>query len=374
MFRKWCETTSCNGVIDLLESKESRNPCKLIFWIIVMVSMICASIWFTFRTVQSYIDTPIITTVSTVREPNMPLPQVLICYQGGLNVKTMESENLSDNLRRDLTSVLSYQRYQSNKSVTDFEEFLTKKMISVRGTLDMFGYNCSDILTSFLTQFGSVSCNNATTLYNELGKCYLFPHTGYQTWPGMYGGLTVFLRQPSDTYYERYQEEAKAVMLYNGFSLSLEKNVGLQRNGKSLIIPLNAKVEVTLNVRRFVRLEKENKCEASPTMFNSNTCYYKCFNDEMINLCNCLTAATWDDALYADDIQICNPFTVATNCTLLNSPDVLSCQSRCKPICDEWIFESALTYVTTDSNSLQNQTSFSTVSIAYATMQYTKVI
>lgn len=96
MFGNYCEHACLDGMQDLYESRNHKP--KFIFWAIVMGTMLSASAWFTYRTIVGYLNTSTVTSVSTIRSSKMEMPEVLICYNGGLNVSAMEEENLTENL------------------------------------------------------------------------------------------------------------------------------------------------------------------------------------------------------------------------------------------------------------------------------------
>lgn len=376
MFRKWCEVTSCNGVVDVLESKQSGNTVKFMFWIIVVITMVTATCWFTFRTIQCYIETPIVTNVAMVFEGTMPLPQVLVCYNGGLNVEAMKLAGLSNNLIYDLPSTLAAYVYKWNTSAAELNEYMSKQNLRIKDVLEKFGYGCSDFVSLLVlpTFSPNLACINVTTVYSDQGKCYVFSQNGRQEWPGIGGGITMELRRPLNSYYELNSDRANEIMMNDGFSMSFEKTIGQQKSSNTVLIPLNAKVEIVLNVKRFVRLGNGKTCDSSPTMYTSNTCYWACYLKEMIRHCNCGSITYWNDALSAYGYEMCDPFFEINNCTdlFMYYDRVRACQALCKPICDEWIYETSVSYIL--QQNARYRLNKSNVAVAYTTMQYTKVI
>lgn len=373
MLHKWCEITSCNGVIDVYEAKNST--CKFWFWLMVMISMLICTIWFTYRTIVGYIETPFVTNVGTVIGSALLLPDVLVCYNGGLNVEAMTLANLSEPLIQDLTRAMSLTPCEFNSvnlSKAEFDKYIAKKKISVKSFFDKFTYNCSDFVEHFHTEGNySVSCNTSFKIYSNKGACHLFTNSGYQSYPAYDDGLQIVLKQPKNSFYALYPQQALEIYMFNGFSISLEKTFGLQQSGRSLQIPLNVRADIVLNPKRYIRFcTKSHECESSPKVYHSNTCYYRCYEEEIGRICNCSSIDYWDDNLSASK-QMCNPFNLFDRSGGANYTLIRQCQSRCLPICDEWIYETTVTYTTIELAVLPEPKSF--LNVYYNTMQYTKV-
>lgn len=369
MFQKWCEMTTCNGIIDLYEAKGSR--LRTGFWSVVMVTMFFCSIWFTYRTALGYIQTSTVTNVETETKSSLELPEVLITYNGGLNVSAMKEANFSDRFIHTFSNSFNiYAHAVQNRTSLKHELklFMDKHNYSYVDVAKKFGYNCEDLVHSITEPDASVSiCESKEDFLTDRGNSYIFRSKSFQWYPGLWGGWRFILKAPKNSYVKFYPDRSLALDMNEEFSITMEKSFGHFLSRRSFIIPLDSKVEITLNTKLYKRINGSRTCGAEHT--TSNSCFYYCWMEEFLRCLQCIPFIGYGDGGKYNQSQVCNPFDMNQDC--LDSKNGQKCGEKCLPLCDEWLYEPTIVY--SSLASLSMNVSVSNVVIGYSTMQYTKV-
>lgn len=372
MLRQWCEVTSCNGIIDLYESTNSK--WKFAFWSTTMSVLLCAAVWFTYQTAMGYIETPTVTNIRTVTKSGIELPDIAICYNGGLNVSAMRMENLSDLLITSFSISLTNDEWSSDNVVQAKKElinYLTEKQIGVKEMLMNFSYKCEDVVLFFKNFTNAIPCTKVKTVMSDRGKCYMFQNVGEQLVPGKVGGVVINLARPNNSFYEMYPKLATEMNIIGDFSVSMEKTIKNQISHRSYIIPINVTAKITLNPKHYIRCASEQQCNDSENFHSSDHCFFSCYIQATKQLRNCVPPGYWDEDAVDPDTAACHPFTTSDVYEKREERPHQACQKNCLPKCDEWVYESTISYSFLDSTFVNRPKSY--VLIAYNTLQYIEV-
>lgn len=371
MLGKYCETAYFDGIHELYRSR--NNKAKFLFWISVMTLTLTAAIWFTYETCIGYMTSPIVSSVTTIRSPTMDLPEVLICYNGGLNVTAMKEENLSENLihslhlnlyggRPDLES--NDRRIAAN---LELGAYMSLMNFGIKEIVERFSYKRQDVVTVF--KYGgnkTGACNVTETVLTPNGNCFSFVHNGQQNYPSLSGGLMFKLKLPGNSYAEVFLDETSELDLSKDFSFTLEKTLGGQQSFRWIVIAPYTRTEVVLWTKLYKRSLKG--CENDPLFYTSNTCFERCYIAIAIEVCNCVPNHDWIN-IPGKNAVACNPLNFTCEMDPDKYKEIRKCQKACKPMCSEWIFETSLS----SSSPSYDNTHPAYVKIAYNTMQYTQV-
>lgn len=337
-----------------------------------MSVMLGASVWFTYQTANGYVETPTVTNIRTVTQSEVDFPDVLICYNGGLNVSAMKNEKFSDHLITAFsTSLLSNERRVDNTTIAEKElaDYLTEKGIGIKELLINFSYKCEDIVAKFKSIWRVIPCTMAKAVMSERGKGYVYQNVGEQFFPGKIGGISIDLVRPQNSFYEMYPRIATEANMLGDFSIALEKSIEYQASHRSFFVPINVTAKITLNPKHYIRMASENQCNGSEKFTSSDTCFFSCFIEAAQKFCHCVPAAYWDETVVDPGTAVCHPLTDPCIERMGRPHDI--CQRYCLPKCDEWIYESTISYSFFDNNFVDIPKSV--VSIAYNTLQYIEV-
>lgn len=366
MFSKWCENTSLNGALEWYQSRNSK--ASFTFWTIIMLSMIALSAYFTYKTVEDFYHQPTTTNSRSEQSTVMQLPEILICYNGGMNVEALMNAGFQFDFIKMLTAVMMENGeidWDDTQSVDEvLKKYLEVNKMNMRDFLRNFSYSCSDIIVqkpSFAT-----TCNNVTSLYSTLfGRCALFRENDSQLYPGISGGKKFRLKFPSNSFYAFLPNLAIDYDMNNGFYFSFDKHFKWITRRWSLV-PANVKAELVLTTQRHIRLPSYKPCDDDKNIYSSNTCFHRCYAEAFYNSCRCQLLEYLDSSPGDTNVtQVCRP----SQCVNYDYTLARPCQKRCHPKCDDWVYESSATYSFLEPKKLGNQ-SESIVWVGYNTMEY----
>lgn len=369
MFHKWCEKTSCDGIADLYESRNNKG--RFLFWSVIMAAMFVTSILFTYKTMIYYMETPTVTNVATVRQSKLDMPEIMLCYKGGLNTTAMK-EHFSDNLIISLTKALfpmvDNQSLDLDLASRELQDYMTATKLDIKGVINQFSFNCDDVVVSVMQPADLIwhysGCEFTVPAVFSVGRCFIFKNISQQTFPSLKGGLKIQLKRPKNSFSDIFVNESKKFEIGNDFKLFMERAIGFDQTKRSFTIPIGIRSEVTLLTKLYKRDPGITDCTNGEPFENSNTCFYQCYVVEKIRSCNCVPIYWWfNDSAYAN-VSTCDVF---QNTCDDPQVEIEACQSRCKPMCEEWIFESSFTF-----GVLQDK-SHALLVIGYGTMHYTQV-
>lgn len=372
MFSKWVEVTSLNGGIDWYQSRDKKS--HFTFWTVVMMTMIACSIVFTYRTIQDYVNQPTITTTTNVQNASLEIPEVLICFNGGLNMKKMRDKGFSEefiinfigNMRTETGNVSLLEILHK-----ELMEFLQKHDMNMRDFYGIFSYACQDILikTNLESFIGKKYCQDVTNLYsNTFGKCQLFEKNVPQNYPGIDGGFALDLKVPPDSFYEYYPFLAAEKSYSNSFSISLDQHFRWITR-RWLLAPSNMRTEITLRTSRYLRLASSNPCDSAENTYSSNTCFHRCYAEAYYKYCNCSLLEYLDSPDEHNYPHICT--SVEPNCTAYDMEWAQPCNTQCRRKCKEWVYDSSVSYGALEQKSINSSVAY--VSVGYNTMSYMQV-
>lgn len=104
MFKKWCNETYCDGIRELYQSR--NQPGGFTFWILAMIIMVSGTGIFMARVIDTYKKSQVRTTYTNIQVSEMVMPEILLCFNGGLNGSAMRNANFSKGLILALSGAL----------------------------------------------------------------------------------------------------------------------------------------------------------------------------------------------------------------------------------------------------------------------------
>lgn len=372
MFAKWCQTAYCDGVRELYESRKSKS--KFTFWSITIIIMIGFTAYFVGKVAINYIDSPTVTTISTMPFTEKDLPEILLCFNGGLNVSALLHENFSTDLIFTVSGLLpmgTLNLTDSARTKIELDTYLSKNQFDMMQFYEKFSYDCEDMV-QFVHKAGTnedIGCKNFTVMISSVyGRCLLYEDTGQQKSPGLNVGVRLRLKMPKDSFVERFPLEALKLDKTLSYAISIEDDFVTQTE-RFILAPINMKTEISLNAKQFQRLpEGVTHCNLSSTDPHSNVCFGHCYADAVYETCGCVPAKYKDTMkdITVRKLKICTPFEEYSCMAFENKSSM--CEKTCSPKCEEWIYDRDVSY-----GSLTTKQPMASVWIGYNTMQYTQV-
>lgn len=369
MLSKWCQVTTCAGILDLYEARNRK--IHFTFWAIVLIIMVLCCAWFTYKAIAEYFLRPVVTNVATVRSESMDLPEILLCYNGGLNVSEFKESNISDNFIHVFSASFydfNFEMWNVNEMTAELYHNMNKHNIGIKDFAEKHGFKCEDMLMTFTNSDNSVTtCDEASLMITQHGNCFKFKSKSSQNFPGVLNGAYLRLKEPKNAFVHFYPEDSINLDLNHEFTVTLEKNLGPYHSLRSIVVPVDAKTVITLNTKLYTREGEGKYCQTNENIYNSNSCFLNCWLEEIQHRFDCVPL---NMAGNYSNYNICNPFEY--HWSRINNTKVDFCsQQNCLPLCEEWIFEATVTHSSYSSLGLNKSTT--EVLIGYNTMQYTKV-
>lgn len=330
--------------------------------------MVTACIFFTVKTSLGFVETPIITSYVTKLFHNKTMPEIAVCFNGGLNASALMKKNFSDEL---ILRVSDTKLANHNDSVmNELENFLFDNNLKMPDFITKFGYTCEDMLSRKF-QAGDLSstnigCQGVTYFPSSVyGLCMLFKNNGYQYWPDLDGGVKLHLTVPPMSVSEVKPDLVHETDRSITFLLTVSERFDFSMVKSKFILP-NMKTEIILSPVHYVRLPNGGNCESGQIYLSTNDCFQKCYSDSVYESCGCVPLKYYSIVDDADKIT-CNLDQV--QCSNYSESKTVECENNCTPLCDEWIYDITLSA----SPFLSKNGSKSIVWIGFNQMQYTQV-
>lgn len=374
MIEKWLKESYCDGFREIYETR--NEPAKFLFWSVTMMVMMAGTGYFIYGVVINYQKSPTATTYSTIPMTEMALPEILICYNGGLNGTSLMEANISKDLILALSGSFTLGMLNSNvvdKAQNELDNFLIRDKIDIIKFYHKFGYDCEDIVdivypAAKARELDNLACRNLSHIYSAYySKCYLHVDNGIQHWPGINGGMRMYLKSPQDSVSVLYPDVALRSDRSQSFAVFIQKTFFILTE-KQVLVPMNMKTEISLSTKRYIRLP-ESKTSCSSTMTaSSDDCFNRCYGDVFYRYCGCYPFRSYNPEV--DRLKkICNVFE-EQSCRTYEPQANFDCQAGCIPMCDEYVYDMTISYASVGTSSL----SVASLWIGYDTMQITKVL
>jgi len=298
-----------------------------------------------------------------VRNTTLALPVVVICPVRGLNVAAMVNDDLSkcliDKIMNDYGSTKAWQfmtnattcnstamdrelvSFMQQNNMTDFKDFI------LHYALRISDFICN-IHTPKNNNFNSTALNtNSTLIFGgfDAGICWTFTTGENVNWPGLAGGLSIYLQLPPRTNYDLQHSD--------GWMIGVSQKVFDSPPNAYVRLRPNSMVDIDLTLAKVDRLQAYSwpkagdLCDNNPTHVSSDDCFVAMFLKAVLLSCGCLH--------YKDPMPFplnlsqptCTPFQF-DKCTATNSQKLFiltnSLQVNCKPVCSEKIYLMSNTY------------------------------
>lgn len=296
------------------------------------------------------------------------MPEVAVCFNGGMNASAMMQANFSDELILRLSDMKTSSRNES--VIQELESYLFKNDLKMPELISKFGYTCEDMLSSKV-QAGDlnlidVGCQNVIHFPSSVyGTCMLFKNNGYQYWPDMDGGVRFHLTVPPLSVSEVKPDLIDETDRTIAFMMTVVERFDFSM-AKSRFISPNMKTEIILSPVHYVRLLDGGNCESDAIYLSSNDCFQKCYSQTVFESCGCIPLKYYD-SLHDFDKPTCNLYELT--CSNYSDSKTVRCENYCKPLCDEWVYDMVMSI----SPLTGIKKSKAVVWIGFAQMQYTKV-
>lgn len=371
MLSKWCENTSLNGINELYYTKDKKP--YFVFWSCVMLIMFAFTVYLTFLNISSFINSPTVTTIETIREYKFDTPEVLLCYKGGHNVARMKSFNLSD----DLIAVLERGYFDQEPGVNytstanEFFQFISDQKINVGEFYkNIAAHDCQDIVLTRI-KAGQINltnskCSNVSVFVSRTtAPCLLMKNNGYQTSSNAIdNGIKLTLQSPNGTQISKLRHFG----LMNSFTLVVNKKFIVQ-DDNVIEVPLGYKLTILLSLTRFIRLQSSG-CLMNKDFTNVAACDRLAVSNETIKNCNCAFPGTIYEQTHKG-VNVCNIFDFKEIClqkwSYLLEEAIIDIPRKCMPLCEELLYGMSVSMAPLMASNV------SEVSIGYSFMQHTKV-
>lgn len=370
MFQEWCNKTSLNGIIDLYEARCQK--WRFSFWLLVMLLMLCLTIYLTVLNIVSYIASPTVTNVFTVPQNNNPMPDVVLCYKGGMNEENMKKFHLSESMLKAWRgNYMGDKAFNNTDTEEEFNQFLKRYDMTVEEFfLNVTSFNCNKIIEKRMEAgdfFNDLKCTNVSKFVGRYGRpCLLMKENGIQRWPNPSdGGTRLTVKSPKPN----FTMDSDHPNIMNSFDVAIEKKI-ITAVDKVYQIPLNYIVYVYLKLVHHVRLNKVKPCNGDTTFTSSNSLRSRCLFNSIWDSCQCacpgLTIPNLDSKK-----NLCNIFEFKRKCNLKAIMEAsYPCATQQIVLCEEFEYQASISYAPFQNERVNNITN---VYISFASMGYTQV-
>lgn len=360
---------------------QTRNYFMRIFWVCLISAAIIFLLYEIYKTINDYINSPVITTYTLQPKDKLDFPKVFICPAVFINASFYANHRQKS---KDSLEILKcFDKIgspKSNSMNSTFNERVFKRLDNTMNeTSD--GISSSSTLTNgndahdFLLNLGfdeekifqqcqfygeekqeKISCTEAVTpiLDQRYGKCYQIS-VGDMPQTNDARGLSLML----DTNSKRYVKDKNLIQNYAGLFVSVDSAYQPTSYEKVLVQP-GTYTKMSLSLEHFVMMNLESGALIQPckendvqnlTILNAtytqSSCQMECIYREVMDRCNCLPLINRDtilpeirnktDFCGKADIDGCIDANITNNDNAAKSID--ECQNKCLPPCESWRYQ-----------------------------------
>ncbi len=192
MWSKFCQTSSCHGVIHIEAAKSKKSK---IFWGLVVLAVSCGLVYVLYHTVYQFLKRPAITTTDIVSFKEMNMPDILICQEQSLRLDFLAQRNISHKLGNYIQKILYTTKGPSTNNYTDqewleleHEYWHAMKSFPKEDVRELFlnaTPECSSLFIECAHRFQPKKCCEGVkvTVDPMHGNCFLFTNISAQIWP-----------------------------------------------------------------------------------------------------------------------------------------------------------------------------------------------
>ncbi|KRY14361.1 hypothetical protein T12_4957, partial [Trichinella patagoniensis] len=347
---QFLETTSFEGLRNIHYSKE---PCERILWTLLFISAAFTSVYFSVKTIASYMENPIATSFTTEWNSSMLLPNLAICHLGGPNVTKLKMMNISEELSDFIICNflpanwrLRCLKNMHNSTEMELVNFLKFRNLTFDQILRQVSFTCEDLVT--ISNQPHICQQSRIIAHPYTGTCISLRRFA-QNVPGMDGGLIFkVIIPPKEHLYN-------GMRYHSGFAKAFAFEIGhpsWHSNLHTLASSINGVLQLGLSVVVYERLEsRKGGCLTSDSVSSSASCYFLCNNKQTLAECGCLDAH-FSETNFKNMTNICTPLQLfKCNEHLLSTRNVTieqlinDCQKNCQPLCYETRFDRAVTFM-----------------------------
>ncbi|OUC41440.1 Amiloride-sensitive sodium channel [Trichinella nativa] len=347
---RFLETTSFEGLRNIHYSKE---PCERILWTLLFISAAFTSVYFSVKTIASYMENPIATSFTTEWNSSMLLPNLAICHLGGPNVTKLKMMNISEELSDFIICNflpanwrLHCLKNMHNSTEMELVNFLKFRNLTFDQILRQVSFTCEDLVT--LSNQPHICQQSRIIAHPYTGTCISLRRFA-QNVPGMDGGLIFKVNIPPK------EHLYNGMRYHSGFAKAFAFEIGhpsWHSNLHTLASSINGVLQLGLSVVVYERLEsRKGGCLTSDSVSSSASCYFLCNNKQTLAECGCLDAH-FSETNFKNMTNICTPLQLfKCNEHLLSTRNVTieqlinDCQKNCQPLCYETRFDRTVTFM-----------------------------
>ncbi|XP_003375031.1 amiloride-sensitive sodium channel family protein [Trichinella spiralis] len=347
---QFLETTSFEGLRNIHYSKE---PCERTLWTLLFISAAFTSVYFSVKTIASYMENPIATSFTTEWNNSMLLPNLAICHLGGPNVTKLKMMNISEELSDFIICNFLPAKWRlrclknmHNSTEMELVNFLKFRNFTFDQILRQVSFTCEDLGT--ISNQPHICQQSRIIAHPYTGTCISLRRFA-QNVPGMDGGLIFKVTIPPK------EHLYNGMRYHSGFVEAFAFEIGhpsWHSNLHTLASSMNGVLQLGLSVVVYERLEsRKGGCLTSDSVSSSASCYFLCNNKQTLAECGCLDAH-FSETNFKNMTNICTPLQLfKCNERLLSTRNVTieqlinDCQKDCQPLCYETRFDRTVTFM-----------------------------
>ncbi|KRX19167.1 Acid-sensing ion channel 4 [Trichinella nelsoni] len=347
---QFLETTSFEGLRNIHYSKE---PCERILWTLLFILAAFTSVYFSVKTIASYMENPIATSFTTEWNNSMLLPNLAICHLGGPNVTKLKMMNISEELSDFIICNflpanwrLRCLKNMHNSTEMELVNFLKFRNLTFDEILRQVSFTCEDLVT--ISNQPHICQQSRIIAHPYTGTCISLRRFA-QNVPGMDGGLLFKVTVPPK------EHLYNGMRYHSGFAKAFAFEIGhpsWHSNLHTLASSIDGVLQLGLSVVVYERLQsRKGGCLTSDSVSSSASCYFLCNNKQTLAECGCLDAH-FSETNFKNMTNICTPLQLfKCNEHLLSTRNVTieqlinDCQKNCQPLCYETRFDRTVTFM-----------------------------
>ncbi|CAG5125164.1 unnamed protein product [Candidula unifasciata] len=337
LYKKFSENTTMHGLGRVFAS---RNPCKRVVWLVMVVSVLTIAIFQLVDLVSDFYTYPVTTLVKIKHETKATFPAITICNVN--RKKRSVTPEFEEPI--EFWEVSGFESYEHEAAVNAM-----MKMLSMSDE-DSSAHQISDMLVKCLINKHVCSMDNftehSTTTY---GNCYTFatedPKSMYTTKAGPESGLILELDIEHRDYIYLSPTAGLKVIVHGHDERPFPEDGG---------ILAHPGVTTSIGIKKNKHMAQLTLFSGEQYSYTENACRKSCFQLAMYKRCRCCDEdlPCDDDALFkmaginpekGQTVPYCEMDSETVECMIQIEEDYLTdglnCFTRCLPACDKTTFE-----------------------------------
>lgn len=340
--------------IDGIEAfSTSRTKFGKIFWIIIIFLASAVLIYEMYKTINNYINSPIVTKYTIRPMSEMEFPEIYICSTNFIKQSKLNNESLKfarfykSAVSADINQNECIEKLRTNRTVNNFTNIFREQMMNMSYDASEFFYVCMFRQTAF----EAISCTDIAVpiLDPVYGKCFLLSITDRKQLISAQG-LLMFI----NLHKEEYPSEKCLAPDSIGAMISIGKPFNPTDNQMIYLPPATYnRVDMRAQHLTFVNVNKDGqRCTDDGSFqfsilnvtYSQSACQHDCFLQSTLKVCNCIPILDpWyirEDVMGGiefctiEQTRQCIVLNISTSETAMNT--INNCSNVCYTSCDIW--------------------------------------